>query len=136
MIISQVAAATRLVAVDLEDHVGHLMKRFGAAKRFLVNRSESPQAFEPRMLAEARALEDTVIGEAVDPFLELSVVDGVCIPRIELANLFTILECSGDSPHFSPRAKKVRLHSPRASVPRRPSYNQAVRSVVIRCARP
>src|ERR1700689_456322 len=92
MIVGQVAAARRLVAVDLEGHVGHLMKRLCAAEAVLVNRGEAAQSLAPRMLAEARALEHAVLGKAIEPLLEAPLIDRVRVMRVQLANLFAILK--------------------------------------------
>ena len=68
------------------------MERLGAAERVLVDRGETSQTLAPTMLAEARAFEHAVVGEAVEPFIVAAVVDGVRVARVELANLLAILD--------------------------------------------
>ena len=68
------------------------------------------------VLAERRAFENAVFGEAVDPLLELARVDVERVASIELANLLAVFYASRDGRHglLLPRARCaarfVRLH--------------------------
>src|SRR5207244_13207413 len=68
-----------------------------AAHRVLVNRRELAQTLRSLMLAKGRTLEDTVFGEALNPFLVAPIVDRERVPCGEFTNLLAILPCPRDA---------------------------------------
>src|SRR6202011_4643783 len=66
-----------------------------AAVRFLVTGGELQQALGALMLAEERALENSVLGEASHPVRVMPQINGVGIACVQFADLLAIFPGSG-----------------------------------------
>src|SRR5271169_4378699 len=95
VIVQQIRGTAAAVAVEIERRIGDDVEHLRAAERFLVQRRESLEAVASAVFAEARTLEDAVLGEAIDPLFEAAGVDRQAIARVQYANFLAVFDCSG-----------------------------------------
>src|ERR1700682_5071637 len=98
-----------MVAVNVEAHIHHHMAHLRAGPGFPVRGAELAQRRVAGVLAERRAFENAVFGEAVDPVLELTSIDVERVARVELANLLAVFSASRYDRHrlLLPRARRA-----------------------------